>query len=129
MKDQKKNNIKTRGLKEGIEGEDLESFSTDLFTSWVGADCEVVIRILSSYHVGVFKSSAKFPRDVIVKFLYWSTKVKILECYWEQPNLVIEGSSVFPDLSAITLQKRKGFEFLTQYLQTWGILYHWGFPL
>lgn len=46
-----KNNIKIRGLKEGVEGEGDGLFGclSELFSGWVGVDCEIVIYISSSY--------------------------------------------------------------------------------
>lgn len=72
----------------------------------MGANCEILISILSDYWVGVFRAAAKFPKDII-KFPYWKTKSKILESYWEQPDVMVEAYSVsiLPDLSSITLKK------------------------
>lgn len=36
--------------------------------------------------------------------------------------------SVFPDLSVVTLKKRKHFQFLTSKLRNKGVNYRWGFP-
>lgn len=44
-----KNNIKIRGLKEGIEREDLPDYLVELFLGYIGLDCEIVINILTAY--------------------------------------------------------------------------------
>lgn len=48
----KKNNIKLKGLKEGLEGSDLISYLVDLFTASAGLDCELVISISAANHIG-----------------------------------------------------------------------------
>lgn len=129
---QKKNNIKIRGLKEGVEGEDLPGYLMELFFSaWVGEDCEIVISISSAYRMRFLKPSHKHPRVVIVKFLQCLIKAKILENYWEQPNLTIDGSAIniYPDLSSITFLKRKSFKFLTENLQSRKVPYREGSTL
>lgn len=70
-----KNNLKFRGLKEGAEGKYLVGYLTELFSGWVGADSEMDISIITVYCIGLFRSAAKFPWDITVKFPYWNTKV------------------------------------------------------
>lgn len=120
---QHKNNLKICGLEETIEGKDLSGYLTDLFTSWVGSECEVELSIMSAYRVKPHKVMNKYPRDIIVKFPYWNVKAKVLESYWEQSSPIIEGSQVniFPDISAITLRQRRNFKFLTRELQALGL--------
>lgn len=75
--DQKRNNLKIRELKEGAEGKDLVGFLTKLFTSWAGVECSLDISIEAAYHLRRFRTTAKFPRDVIVKFLLLANKAKV----------------------------------------------------
>lgn len=107
---QRNHNLKIRGLKEGHEGKDL-GFLIELFTGWAGSDCDIEIRLLAAYRIGKFRKEAKFPRDVIVNAPNWNIKSKILESYWEQPDILIDGKRiyVFPDLSNIILRKRRKF--------------------
>lgn len=79
-----RNNLKIHSLKENIEGKDLSGYIIDLFSSWVGSNCEVEVSITVAYRVGVYRPTNKYPRDIIVKFPYWNVKAKILESYWEQ---------------------------------------------
>lgn len=57
----RKNNLKIRGLKEEIEGRDLVRYLTELFTEWVGSDCELEISLLTANWVGLLRKEAKFP--------------------------------------------------------------------
>lgn len=41
----RRNNIQLKGLKEGVEGNDLKVFLQEIFTASLGADSEIVIRI------------------------------------------------------------------------------------
>lgn len=99
-----KNNIKIRGLKEGVEGSDLVGFLTGLFTSWAGAKSKISITVTPAYQIGTYKISAKYSRDIIVQFSFWITKSKILESFGGQPYLVTEGRvvKIISDLSIIT---------------------------
>lgn len=60
----------------------------------------------------------------------WNINFKILESYWEQPDILIDGVqiNVFPDLSNITMRKRKELKFLMSQLQDLVIGYRWGYP-
>lgn len=69
-----KNNIKIRGLKEGLEGSDSVGFLTELFTGWVGEDSDINISVLTAYRVGSYNSSAKYPWDIIVQCPLWPIK-------------------------------------------------------
>lgn len=119
-----KTNIRLRGLKEGVEGGNLIGYLTELFTAWAGSDCEVVITIVSAYRIGTRREVNKYPREVLIKF------PKILGIFLDQPRLVVEGSKlqIFPDLSCITVKKRRELKFHTTVLTSLNIRYRWGFP-
>lgn len=125
-----KNNLKIHGLKEKVEGQDHSRYLIELFHSWLGSESEVVLEIAAAYRVGIYRPTNKYPRDIIVKFPYWNVKAKVLENYWEQPPLTIEGiqERLFPDISGITLDKRRNLRFFTKELEDFGIQYKWGFP-
>lgn len=50
---QKKNNLKFRGLKESIEGDNLKSSLEGLFTTWMGTGSNAVIFYL--FYLFIFK--------------------------------------------------------------------------
>lgn len=69
-----KNNIKIRGLKEGLEGLGLVGFLMEQFTGWVGADSDINTGVLTAYRVGSYNALAKYPQDIIGLFPLWPIK-------------------------------------------------------
>lgn len=125
-----KYNIKLRGLKEGLEGEDLKGYITHLVTAWAGSDCEIGISITSAYQIGTLRDTNRYPREELIQCPNWTIKSKILEIFLEQSDWEIADSQlqIFPDLSPITLKKIREFTFLTSTLTSLNIKYRWGFP-
>lgn len=125
----RKNNIRLCGLQEGVEIDNLMGYLTELFTTWAGSECDTVISIVLAYRMGARKKN-RYPRNILIKFPKWSVKAQILSIFLEQPDLKVGGSRlhIFPDLSSITLKKRRDFKFLTIVLVTHKIKYRCGFP-
>lgn len=48
----RKNNIRLKGVKEGMEGKDSRQFLEEVFTACLGSESEVVVQIDSAYRVG-----------------------------------------------------------------------------
>lgn len=119
-----------RRLKEGAEGEDLTGYVTELFSAWVGSECEVVISIGTAFRNGSLKTTNKYPRDSLLKFLSWVIKAKVLEIHADllESDTGESGLQIFSDLSPIMLKKRRYFKFLTSVLASLKMKYHWGFP-
>lgn len=67
----KKNNMKLRGLKVQIEGDNLAQYLQDLFMSCVDPEC--------AYHLGQYNSRAKYPKDIIIKFFDWQSFSGIIQ--------------------------------------------------
>lgn len=104
-----------RGLREGIEGEELFQYLEEVFTGCWEADTEIVIWIASAYRLGPFRKTKKIPRDVLVRFPDWHTKRAVLNIFRKQQGLEIESFqiSIYSDLSIITIRKQKNFKFVT----------------
>lgn len=100
----RKNNIRLRGLQEGVEGDALTGHLTELFTAWAGSECEIVISIISAYPMGISKEVNKYPRDILIKFYNWIVKSKVLGIFLDQSDVEVGGFKlqIFPDLSTIT---------------------------
>lgn len=47
-----------------------------------------------AFIVGSPNLTAKYPGDIIVKITFWNIKIKILENYWEHPEVMIGASTV-----------------------------------
>lgn len=118
-------NIRLRGVRDGVEGSDLRQFLEKLFTAYLGVDSEITIQVLSFYRVGGRKWGGNKPRDIVVELPNWHVTSKILSHIWEQAGFEIEGSSISacPDISIITLRKKRHFQFLITILKRREIKY------
>lgn len=67
----------------------------DLFTGCAGADCDVVI----TFRGGRYSEKAHYSRYIIIHFLNWQAKAKVLETFRDYPNMEVNGQvfSIFPD--------------------------------
>lgn len=85
-----------------------------MFTGCIRAHAEVVIRIKLAYQIGLLRTQTTHI-DILVKFPDWPTKQAILAIFRGQQGLEIEGERIliYPDLSTITVWKRKNRRFLT----------------
>lgn len=50
--------------------------------------------------IGPVRASQKYPRDILLQFVQWSIKTKVIQCFREQPEIAIQGSqiSIYSDL-------------------------------
>lgn len=111
--------------------EDVCVYLQDLFTGCVGSDSEEDIKLLSAYRVGLLKKHRqRNQRDILIKFLSWQMKLKVLETFQSDPDCLTDNSKIMLllDLSIITLNKRRDLKFLTTVLLQEKISYQWGFP-
>lgn len=78
-------------------------------TGCLGAEAEIGIRISSAQQLGIFRKTQKEPRDILIKLPDWPTKQAILDIFRDPPGVEVVGVqlSVYPDLSKITIWKRK----------------------
>lgn len=90
----RKNNIRIKGVKEGVEGNDLKSLLKEVFSACLGTDWDISLQISSAFQVGGRGRSLLPPRDIIVKFPSWYIKPKVLENIWEHSGLAIGGAQV-----------------------------------
>lgn len=75
-----------------------------LFNHRLGPGTGGAINLLAAYRVGFHKAGQRYPRDIIVKFPSWETKLKVLAAYRCNPNPVMDGKviNIYPDLSPLT---------------------------
>lgn len=95
----------------------------ELFADLLGSESELKFLISEAYRIGFCNNFRKTYKYVVVKFPDWQTKNKAIELLTKEPALNIEGIPIFPDLSIITIQKRRNLNFLTTTLQQDGIAY------
>lgn len=58
---QRRDNIKLRGVKKGVEGRDLVKYLGELFSGWNGSDCKPNINIALVFCIGSFKGGKDIP--------------------------------------------------------------------
>lgn len=60
---------KQNRLKDGVQGNNLVVFFTELLAAWLSADSDLVVTIEATWdRLGIVKPFQKFPRDILVKF-------------------------------------------------------------
>lgn len=83
--------------------------------SWLGADSNFEVNQVDAYSVGPLKGyHQQNPRDILIKFPDWHLKSVVVDSFLpEKPNFFIDNSRIalLPDLSIITLSKRRNFRF------------------
>ncbi|XP_053572040.1 solute carrier organic anion transporter family member 4A1 [Bombina bombina] len=124
-------NIRLKGIPESITPTDLPSYLHQLFCAITGVNTSTVIEIERAHRALKPKPKADFPpRDVIVAFLRFPEKDKILRDAAKQPTFKFRGNVVhfFQDLSNRTLQRRGALRPLTTLLRKHQIQYRWGYP-
>lgn len=125
----RKNNLRLKGFKEHTEGNDLHAYWQQLFCDLEGLGSPSKILTFSAFRIGCRNVSAKFPRDILIRFSNWESKAQALELINQNPEIGFGGSCLnfFLDISHITLKKRRNFRFLTSKLQKANINYQWGY--
>lgn len=128
----RRNNIQLRGIPESIASDQLNPFLTDLLALTMPhrSSPELLIdrihRLPKPRHL-----PSHVPRDTIARIHYFPVKEDFLKALRAQPELPerFQNLSIFPDLSAATMLKRKEFSVYTKILRDAGISYKWGFPV
>lgn len=87
-----------------MEGEDQLYNLKEVFTGCLGVDASIVIQTILASRIGTFRKVEKNPRDIVIKFLDWSSST-----FKELQGLEIEGEQIqiYPDLSIIMIWKIK----------------------
>lgn len=123
------NNIRLRGVPETEAPDHLNHFLTDLLAltlphrSAQDLIIDRIYRLPKQRHL-----PSQIPRDTI--HLY-PVKEEFLKALRSQPNLLemFRNLSIYPDLSAVTMLKRKEFSQYTKILRDSRISYKWGLPV
>ncbi|XP_053556210.1 probable ATP-dependent RNA helicase DDX60 [Bombina bombina] len=127
----RRSNIRLKGIPESITAAELPSYLHQLFCAITGVDQSTEIEIERAHRALRPKPKADNPpRDVIVAFLRFPEKDKILKEAAKQPTFKFQGNVVhfYQDLSTRTLQRRGTLRPLTSLLRKHGIQYRWGYP-
>lgn len=126
----RRNNIRLRGLPEVSGSENLPAILSTIFNDLLGKPSTHVIKLDRAHRALKPKNASALPRDVICCIHDFQLKEAIMLKARTRRNLQFEGVSIqlFPDLSWITLQKRRHMRPLLDILRDNQIPYRWNFP-
>lgn len=128
----RRNNIRLRGIPESVSPDQLNSFLTDFMAltmphhSSQDLLIDRIHRLPKPRHL-----PSHVPRDTIARIHFFTIKEEFLKVLRSQPELPekFRNLSIYPDLSAATMLRRKEFSAYTKILREAGISYKWGFPV
>lgn len=128
----RRNNIRLRGIPESVSPDQLNPFLTDLLAlamphrSSQDLLIDRIHRLPKPRHL-----PSHVSRDTIARINFFAVKEEFLKILRSQPELPerFQNLSIYPDLSAATMLKRKEFSVYTKILRDAGISYKWGFPV
>ncbi|KAG8551096.1 hypothetical protein GDO81_018459 [Engystomops pustulosus] len=127
----RRNNIRVRGLPESIEPSAIHSSLQGLFNLVLGVPADTPLELDHEHRsLGPKSPDPNRPRDIICRVHRYQLKESIMNCAREQGEIRFRGSSVqfLPDLSRLTLLKRKALHPLLDSLRRKSLQYSWGFP-
>lgn len=126
----RRNNIRVRVIPEPEGNEDLQTTLQSIFNNLLGEPPTKHIEMDRAHRALRPKGAASKPRDVICRVTSYPLKESIMRQARIARKVIFDGVQIqlYPDLSWITLQKRRLLQPLLQILQTKAIPYRWGFP-
>uniref|UniRef100_A0A8C5R114 LINE-1 type transposase domain-containing protein 1 n=1 Tax=Leptobrachium leishanense TaxID=445787 RepID=A0A8C5R114_9ANUR len=127
----RRNNLRIRGLPEGAGEGSLSDLICDLLRP-LAPDLPDHAWILDRAHraLRARRPDEERPRDVIVRFLHYSTKELVLRNN-RGASISYEGTPIllFQDLTPTTLQRRREWKPVADLLRAHKIQFAWGHPL
>lgn len=124
----RRGNLRIRGLPESIT--DLQGTITAFFQE-LAPDIPVECLKFDHIHRELFSLTPfSNPRDVIIKFHFYCTKVRLSQAAYAKSELLFGNHrlQLFNDIAPSTIAKRKKLKPYLQILQSHGVQYRWGFP-
>lgn len=121
-------NLRLVGLPEKKEGADICAFLEKLLTDMLGADnFPGPLLIERAHRIGQInvtdRQSAARPRAVIIKFLNYADKTRVMKAARMKGPLSLDNQRImlFPDVSADLLKQRKVFDQVKKHLASLSI--------
>ncbi|KAK7884048.1 hypothetical protein WMY93_027171 [Mugilogobius chulae] len=105
----RQNNIRIYGVKEGLEGNDPVGFITSLLTEKLDIPPEMIQIAAAHRSLGQGSASGEaVPRSLVVRFIQWNTRQKVLHAAWSKKDIRIGESRIYfnQDFSN-TIQKKE----------------------
>lgn len=138
----RQNNIRIYQVKEGAEGADMVKFIEELISGKLGIpDTELFIvaahrSAVQTTVVGNAPQQEKpentKPRSIIVRFLTWQTKQRVLDAAWDKERTPIKFDEEIiyfdQDYSSEIMNKRRQFTEIKKQLKESGIKSHFKYP-
>lgn len=126
----RRNNIRVRVIPEPEGNEEMQTTLQSIFNNLLGEPPTKHIEMDRAHRALRPKGAASKPRDVICRVTSYPLKESIMRQARIARKVIFDGVQIqlYPDLSWITLQKRRLLQPLLQILQTKAIPYRWGFP-
>ncbi|XP_069593107.1 uncharacterized protein [Ranitomeya imitator] len=124
-------NIRVKGVPEVEDSESPDLILQDIFNNILGAPSTNITKLDRAHRALQPKNMSTQPRDIICCVHDFTTKELIMSKARTRNQIPsFRGTEVqlFPDLSRITLQKRRHLRPLLLILQEHQIKYRWGFP-
>lgn len=127
-------NLRFVGIPERSEGKDVIAFIKQLISTLLGFDdVSSAPDIERAHRYPTYKSSSNArssPRTILVKFLHFHDKVKILRLAREKGSLSYQGARVhiYPDFSATLVKKRQEFNAVKKILRNADMKYSLLYP-
>lgn len=127
-------NLRFLRVPEKSEGRDMIGFVGELLTQLFGQEHFPTPPVIERAHRTPGEArrgdSRSGPRPILVKFLHFQDKLKILRFAREKNELVYKGSRVhiYPDFSAGVMEKRRLFNPIKKRLRDLGIKYALLYP-
>lgn len=128
----RRNNIRIRGIPESVSPDLLRPFLIDLMAVTLPNLTQLDLTIDRIHRIPKPRNiSAQAPRDTIARIHFYHVKDEFLRALRRNPELPDRFSqlSIYPDLSAATMLRRKEFSQFTRILRDNNIQYRWGFPV
>lgn len=123
---------RSRRIPESVTPDQLHTFLRDLM-AFVLPSCSTLDLTIDRVHRIPKPAHLPFhsPRDTIARIHFFQVKDEFLRSLRKITEFLerFRALSIFPDLSAATMLKRKGFAAYTKVLRDNIIQYRWGFPV
>lgn len=127
----RRSNLRIYGVKEGTEGsENMRDFTEKLLKTALGINADEDLGIERAHRSLVSKSASNAPRSIIVKFLHFQTKQRILFNCWNKKDVEYEGSQIRMDndYSATVQRRRMEYAEIKRQLKDRGIKFKSRYP-
>lgn len=131
-------NLRFINIPEQSEGRDMIAFVNHLIPLLLGKENFPTVPVIERAHrspttsSSTFSSSSRFvpPRPILVKFLNFQDKVRILRLARERREITYKGTRVhiYPDFSAGLVKKRRQFDVVKKHLRAADMKYSLLYP-